>query len=66
MLAGDSRSRRTIKTILSAHERVTVSYINKNDEGIHYNSKPRLNSRTKFAKLCYYALFFIPIIGTTA
>lgn len=44
-IAGDSRSWWTIKTTLSTHERMTVEYISKDDEGIRYNNKLRTNSR---------------------
>ncbi|MEA1938984.1 MAG: IS1634 family transposase, partial [Pseudomonadota bacterium] len=44
-LAGDSRSWWTIKTTLRTHERMTVEYISKDDEGILYNNKLRANSR---------------------
>ena len=44
-LAGDSRSWWTIKTILRTHQRMTIEYISKDDEGILYNNTLRLNSR---------------------
>jgi len=44
-LAGDSRSWWTIKNILRTHERMTIEYISKDEEGILYNNKLRLNSR---------------------
>ena len=44
-LAGDSRSWWTIKTILRTHERVTIEYVSKDDEGFRYNNTVRVNSR---------------------
>ncbi|MDP6137326.1 MAG: IS1634 family transposase [Arenicellales bacterium] len=44
-LAGDSRSWWTIKTTLSTHERVTIEYISKDDEGNRYNNSVRVSSR---------------------
>jgi transposase len=44
-LAGDSRSWWTIKTILRSHERITIEYVSKDDEGILYNNTVRVNSR---------------------
>lgn len=44
-LAGDSRSWWTIKTILRTHERVTIEYVSKDDEGSRYNNTVRVNSR---------------------
>ena len=43
-LAGDSRSWWTIKTILRTHERMTIEYVSKDDEGIRYNNTLRVNS----------------------
>jgi len=37
-LAGDSRSWWTIKNILRTHERMTIEYISKDEEGILYNT----------------------------
>lgn len=53
-MAGDSRSWWTIKTTLSTHERMTVEYISKDDEGIRYNNKLRLNSRLESVHLEIY------------
>jgi len=53
-LAGDSRSWWTIKTTLRTHERMTVEYISKDDEGIRYNNKLRLNSRLESVHLEIY------------
>ena len=44
-LAGDSRSWWTIKTTLRTHERMTVEYISKDEEGVRYNNTLRLNTR---------------------
>ena len=44
-LAGDSRSWWSIKTILRTHERMTIEYISKDEEGTHYHNTLRLNSR---------------------
>ena len=44
-LAGDSRNWWTIKTILRTHQRMTIEYISKNEEGTRYNNTLRLNSR---------------------
>ena len=44
-LAGDSRSWWTIKTILRTHQRVTIEYISKNEDGTLNNNTLRLNSR---------------------
>ena len=43
--AGDSRSWWTIKTILRSHERITIEYVSKDDEGNRYNNTVRVNSR---------------------
>ena len=44
-LAGDSRSWWTIKTTLRTHERITIEYISKDDEGNRYNNSVRVSSR---------------------
>ena len=44
-LAGDSRSWWTIKTILRTHQRMSVEYISKDENGARYNNTLRLNSR---------------------
>ena len=53
-LAGDSRSWWTIKTTLSTHERMTVEYISKDNEGVHYNNKLRTNSRLEVEHIEIY------------
>jgi transposase len=52
--AGDSRSWWTIKTTLSTHQRMTVEYISKDDEGIRYINSLRTNSRLEPAHLEIY------------
>jgi len=44
-LAGDSRSWWTIKTTLRTHERITIEYVSKDDEGTRYHNTVRVNSR---------------------
>ena len=54
-LAGDSRSWWTIKSILRSHERMSIEYASKDDEGVRYNNTLRLNSRVEPAHLEVYA-----------
>ena len=44
-LAGDTRSWWTIKTTLRTHQRMTIEYTSKDEEGTRYNNTLRLNSR---------------------
>ena len=44
-LAGDSRSWWTIKTTLCTHERITIEYVSKDEEGILYHNTVRVSSR---------------------
>jgi len=53
-LAGDSRSWWTIKSTLRTHERMTIEYISKDEEGTRYNNTLRLNSRLEPAHLEIY------------
>ena len=53
-LAGDSRSWWTIKTTLGTHERMTIEYISKDEEGTRYNNTLRINSRVEAAHLEIY------------
>jgi len=53
-VAGDSRSWWTIKTILRTHERMTIEYISKDEEGTRYHNTLRLNSRLEPAHLEIY------------
>ena len=53
-LSGDSRSWWTIKTILRTHERMTIEYISKDEEGRRHNNTLRLNSRVEPAHLEIY------------
>lgn len=54
-LAGDSRSWWTIKTILRAHQRMSVEYVSKDAEGTRYHNTLRLNSRVEPEHLEIYA-----------
>ena len=53
-LAGDSRSWWTIKTILRTHQRMTIEYISKDEDGRRYNNTLRLNSRLESEHLEIY------------
>lgn len=53
-LAGDSRSWWTIKTILRTHQRMTIEYISKDEDGRCCNNTLRLNSRLEPAHLEIY------------
>jgi len=53
-LSGDSRSWWTIKTILRTHQRVTIEYISKNEDGTRNNNTLRLNSRLEPGHLEIY------------
>ena len=46
-LAGDSRSWWTIKTTLRSHERITIEYISKDDDGARFHNTVRVNSRVE-------------------
>ncbi len=54
-LTGDSRSWWTIKTILRNHERITIEYVSKDDEGALRNNTVRVNSRLEPEHLEIYA-----------
>jgi len=43
--SGDQRSWRTIRSILSTHQRMSVEYISKDDEENQYHTMVRMNSR---------------------
>jgi transposase len=53
-LAGDTRSWWTIKSILRTHQRMTIEYISKDEEGTRYNNTLRLNSRLEPGHLEIY------------
>lgn len=53
-LAGDSRSWWTIKTTLRSHERLTIEYVSKDNDGILYNNMVRVNSRLESEHLEIY------------
>ncbi len=53
-LAGDTRSWWTIKTMLRTHQRMTIEYISKDEEGTRYHNTLRLNSRLEPGHLEIY------------
>lgn len=46
-VAGDRRSWPTIKAVLRTHERITIEYVSKDEEGSRYHNTVRFNSRVE-------------------
>ena len=49
---GDTRSWKTIKAVLSTHQRITIEYISKTKEGVLMNNEVRLDSRQEQEHYC--------------
>lgn len=54
-LAGDIRSWATIKSVLRTHQRMTIEYESKDEQGIRYHNTHRINSRPEPTHLEIYA-----------
>ncbi len=54
-LAGDTCSWATIKSVLRTHQRMTIEYMSKDEEGTRYHNTHRINSRPEPAHLEIYA-----------
>lgn len=54
-LAGDTRSWATIKSVLQTHQRMTIAYVSKDNEGIRYHNTHRINSQPELSHLEIYA-----------
>jgi len=53
-LAGDSRSWWTIKSVLRTHQRMSIEYISRDEDGTRYHNTLRLNSRVEPGHLEIY------------
>ncbi len=53
---GDTRSWKTIKEVLSTHQRITIEYISKTEEGVLMNNEVRLDSRQELEHQKIYAM----------
>jgi len=53
-LTGDTRSWATIKSVLKTHQRMTIEYESKDEQGFRYHNTHRINSRPEPAHLEIY------------
>ena len=54
LLAGDTRTWAMIRSVLQTHQRMTLTYESKDDEGTRYQNTHRINSRPELSHLEIY------------